>query len=311
MPRVSVIIPTYNQAGYLAAAVQSVLGQTFGDFELIVVNDGSTDNTKEEAFRFSDPRVRYIYQENRGLSAARNTGIQASTGEYIALLDSDDIWLPQKLELQIGLLASHPEVALVYSDADLFDDQSGAVTGRFLDGKRVFSGKVFRQLLSTQFIKPSTTVVRRSVFQTVGYFDESIREVQDRDMWLRIARQFDIEGIGISLVKVRSHSSNVSKNSEKVWEGRAIVLNKAARTLALSPDELRVLNKSLSIIYYQHGRYLVLQGRPREARRKLLACARLSPWYIRVYPYLVATLLNSRLIVKVGLWGRQVKRRLA
>jgi glycosyltransferase involved in cell wall biosynthesis len=311
MPKVSVIIPTYNQARYLLAAVQSVLDQTFGDLELIVVNDGSTDNTQQALTSFSDSRTRYIYQENRGLSAARNTGIMASAGEYIALLDSDDIWLPRKLELQVGLLDSHPETALVYSDAYLFDDQTSAITGKFLDGKGIFSGNVFRKLLSTQFIKPSTVAIRRSVFETVGYFDEAIREVQDRDMWLRIARKFNVEGIDMPLVKIRNHATNVSKNSEKVWEGRALVMNKAGRTLALTLDELKLLERNLSTVYYEHGRYLVLNGRPGKGREKLLACARLNPWHIRAYTYLVASLFNSRFLAKVGLWGRQVKRHFA
>lgn len=311
MPKVSVIIPAYNHGRFLSETVSSVLAQTYQDFELVVVDDGSTDNTRQVVNIFRDPKIKYLYQENRGLSAARNTGIHASAGEYIALLDSDDIWLPRKLELQVGLLDSHPAAALVYSDAYLFDDQTGTITGRFLDGKGVFSGKVLRHLLSIQFIKPSTAVIRRSVFETVGYFDESIREVQDRDMWLRIARQFDLEGIDMPLVKVRSHATNVSKNWEKVWQGRAIVMNKAARTLALNPDDLKLLERNLSIVYYEHGRYLVLKGRTQEGRTKLLACARLNPCYMRVYPYLVASLLDSRLIAKVGLWGRQVKSRFA
>ena len=307
MPRVSVIIPTYNQASYLPAAIKSVLEQTFQDFEIIVVNDGSTDNTSQEVINFSDPRLRYFSQENRGLSAARNTGIQASVGEYIAFLDSDDVWLPQKLELQVALLDSRPEAALIYSDACLFDDRTGAVTGKFLDGKRVFSGKVLKHLLSIQFIKPSTVVVRRGVFETVGRFDESIREVQDREMWLRIAHQFNIEGTDIPLVMVRNHETNVSKNWEKVWAGRALVLNKAARTIDLSPDELNILKKNLSIVYFQHGRYLVLEGRPREGRGKLTASARLNPGYLMTYPYLAVSLVSSRLIVMVRSLVRQVK----
>jgi glycosyltransferase involved in cell wall biosynthesis len=311
MPRVSVIIPTYNQASYLPEAIRSVLGQTFQDFEIIVVNDGSTDNTSQEMVNFSDPRIRYFSQENRGPSAARNTGILASVGEYIAFLDSDDVWLPRKLELQVELLDSKPEAALVYSDACLFDDRTGAVTGKFLDGKRVFSGKVLKHLLSVQFIKTSTVVVRRGVFETVGRFDESMREVQDREMWLRIAHQFNIEGTDIPLVMVRAHETNVSRNWEKVWVGRALVLSKAARTLALGPDELDILKKNLAIVYFQHGRYLVLEGRPREGREKLMAGARLSPGRLGIYPYLAVSLVSRRLIVRARLlirWVRSLSR---
>ena len=129
MPVVSAIIPTYNFGRFLGEAIQSVLDQTFTDFELIVVDDGSTDDTREVVGSFNDSRIRYIYQENRGLPAARNTGIKASRGEYIAFLDSDDIWLTQNLELKVKSLDSHPDAGLVCSDGYNFDDATGAIIG--------------------------------------------------------------------------------------------------------------------------------------------------------------------------------------
>src|SRR5882724_2062331 len=120
-PKVSVIIPTYNRAHYLGTAVNSVLSQTFSDFELIVVDDGSTDDTMRLVERFHDSRLRYIYQQHRGISAAMNAGIRAARGGYIARLDSDDIWLPDMLEVEVGVLDARPEIGLVYAKAQGMD----------------------------------------------------------------------------------------------------------------------------------------------------------------------------------------------
>jgi len=307
MPRVSVIIPTHNRARFLAESIQSVLAQTFDNLETIVVDDGSTDNTREVVGNFLGPRVKYVYQENQGASAARNAGILIATGDFIALLDSDDVWLGDKLALQVDLLDSHPKAGLVYSDAYLFDDQSGAILGRFLEGKGVFSGKVLRQLLSTQFIKTSTVVIRRNVFDVTGYFDESMMRVHDRDMWLRIAYHFDIQGISIPLARIRVHSSGISQNWEGVWTGRAMVMNKAQRDFTLSRDERRILKTNLSRVYYQHGRYLVLNGKLIEGRAKLLDCLRLRPISIRAYLYVIVSLLGRRFIVKAAFYVKKLK----
>src|SRR5437867_1708261 len=122
MPKVSIVIPTYNYGRYVVEAVESVLNQSFQDREVIVVDDGSTDDTRERLERFRG-RIRYIYQRNKGLPAARNTGIRAARGAYVAFLDSDDLWLPEKLALQVPILDTRQQVGMVYTDAHLFDDQ--------------------------------------------------------------------------------------------------------------------------------------------------------------------------------------------
>jgi len=180
---VSVIIPAYNQGDYLADAVASVIGQTYGDLEIIVVDDGSTDDTAEIARSIDDGRLRYIYQKNRGLSGARNSGIRNSRGEYLTFLDSDDLFLPAKLKLLVGALEGRPDAGIAAGQAVPIDER----------GERI--GRVFDtplpddpvDLLLANPLHVGSVMLRRSWQEKVGYFDESLRSYEDWDMWLRLA----------------------------------------------------------------------------------------------------------------------------
>ena len=184
MPKVSIIIPAYNQGHYLVEAIDSALGQTYSDFEVIVVDDGSTDETSQVAHSFTDPRVHYIYQENRGLSAARNTGVCNSTGEYLTFLDSDDRFLPIKLELLVGALETRPEVGLVAGQAIPIDEQ-GRPAGKIID--KPIPEEPYKLLLGNP-LHVGSVMLRRNWQEKVGLFDESLRSYEDWDMWLRLAR---------------------------------------------------------------------------------------------------------------------------
>jgi len=195
MPKVSVIIPTYNSARYITAAVESVLAQTFTDYELIVVDDGSTDETRQVLQQY-EGKLTYIYQENQGRSAARNTGIGAASGDYIAFLDSDDLWLPKKLECQVPILDHHPAVALVYSQLLYIDSRGNPVRFR---GKWVYGDDESRIIIADRckdlFLGcvvsggGSNAVVRRSLLDEVGLFDEALSYPEDWDLWLRLSRK--------------------------------------------------------------------------------------------------------------------------
>ncbi len=184
MPRVSVVIPCYNTGQYLAEAIQSVLDQTYRDWELIVVDDGSTDNTREIAYSFSDPRIRYVYQENRGLSAARNMGIHSSQGEFLQFLDADDLILPAKFEQQVKLLDAHPQYGLVYSQSRYLQDGH-------LDTiccECTPSGNVLSELVAENLFPVHAALIRRACFEHAGLFCEELTAGgEDRDMWLRMA----------------------------------------------------------------------------------------------------------------------------
>lgn len=220
MARVSVIMPAYNYANYLPEAIQSVLNQTFRDFQLLIVDDGSTDNTREVVRRFlHNPKVRYVYQENRGLAATRNTGVKSTHGEVVAFLDADDVWLEQKLQKQVEVMDSKPEVGLVYTDVHFIDGQGKILTDRQWARRR--KKTMFEDLLFSNVItgSGSSSVVRRECFDKVGSFDESFRSLEDLDLWLRIARHYEFERVDERLTKIRHHKSNMQVNVDRMAEG--------------------------------------------------------------------------------------------
>jgi glycosyltransferase involved in cell wall biosynthesis len=215
-PQVSVIIPTYNYARYLPRSIESVLAQTYQDFELIVVDDGSTDETASvmDAYTKKYPeRLRYIRQNNSGPNAARNNGIDSARGEYIALLDADDEWLPEKLEKQVSYALTIPKCGIigcglrwVTDEGTVIYESSGIPTPPRNELIRHLKIKYF------DFGSASGVLIRRECFDVVGKFDESLRGSEDRDMWLRIAYHFDIVNLRDILVIMHYHHANCHKN---------------------------------------------------------------------------------------------------
>ena len=210
-PLVSVVIATYNQAKYLGYTIQSVLTQTYPHIELTVVDDGSTDTTPEVATRFGD-RVRYIRQPNTERGAARNRGMHESHGELIAFVDSDDIWLPDKVEKEVEYLQQHPEVGLVYSDREFID-----AAGRYLGYARApdFLGRVTRQLLKENFICLSANLCRREELLHAGGFPEDrlIAGSEDWVAWIRLSTRTMFGHLGAVTVLYRIHSANTMNNA--------------------------------------------------------------------------------------------------
>ena len=223
MSTVSVIIPAYNQGHYLGEAIQSVLDQTYPDFEIVVIDDESTDNSREVVQGFSDPRVHYIFQENRGLSAARNTGILSATGSLVTFLDSDDRFLPNKLELLGKLLAERPEVGMVAGQAILIDQH-----GRTLERKthaRLSSD--LSMLLLGNPLHVGSILLRRTWLDKVGFFDESLRACEDWDLWLRLALA------GCQMVSIdqpvsfyRVHVGQMTREPDRMRNAARAVLDK-------------------------------------------------------------------------------------
>lgn len=195
MPRVSIIIPTYNSAQFLPATLESVFQQTFQDYEVLVIDDGSTDNTKDVLTPYQS-KIRYLYQENQERSAARNYGLSLAQGDLIAFLDSDDLWLPHKLERQVKVMDDHPEVILVFSQAQYIDAQGNftAFCGEWLDGKPA-EGLEIRSFFedfaqgNVIFGGGSTALVRRDAIDKAGNFDPSITHGEDWDLWWRLSIQ--------------------------------------------------------------------------------------------------------------------------
>ncbi|MGB9667721.1 MAG: glycosyltransferase family 2 protein [Thermosulfidibacteraceae bacterium] len=189
-PLVSVVIPTYNRASLLIRAIESVFSQSYKNFEIIVVDDASTDNTREVVSKFlDDPRVVYIRNEkNMGVSASRNRGIRYGRGEFVAFLDSDDYWLRDKLRKQVEIIMSDDDVGMVYTGERFIDEE-----GRIIrDEIPKYSGFVYHVLLSKNFISPSSTLLRKEVFEKVGFFREDMNYREDYEFFLRVAKNYKI-----------------------------------------------------------------------------------------------------------------------
>lgn len=235
MPFISVIIPTYNRAGWLEHAIDSVLSQTFKDWELIVVDDGSTDETTELLSHYGSASRSISLSRNQGVSAARNTGIRNSDSPWVAFLDSDDQWLPQKLEKQVRYLQRYPQSQI------LFTDEIWIRHGRRVNpGKkhRKQEGWIFQPSLSLCLMAPSTTMIRRNVFETTGLFDESLPLCEDYDLWLRVAARFPVNLLDEKLmVRYGGHSDQLSSRSWGNDRYRVQSLQKIIRTVPLIPRD--------------------------------------------------------------------------
>ncbi|MFO7645874.1 MAG: glycosyltransferase [Desulfosarcina sp.] len=210
-PTISVVLPTYNREGMVTEAIASVLGQDYPALELIVVDDGSTDDTASRLSRFGN-RVTLLRQENRGVSAARNAGIRVAGGELIALLDSDDTWLPGKLQVQVDYFAAHPE-ALICQTEEIWVRRGLRINpGR---RHRKTGGMIFERSLALCLVSPSAVMLRRRLLDEVGWFDEALPACEDYDLWLRIAWKHPIHLIDRPLIVKRGgHADQLSRTPE-------------------------------------------------------------------------------------------------
>lgn len=272
MSKVSIIIPTFNQSRYLGESVTSALAQSFRSNEVIVVDDGSTDDTPQVMARF--PQVHYVRQENHGESAARNAGIRLSAGEYIAFLDADDAFLPDKLERQVSILDAQPAVGVVYSDVYLCD-ADGNPQRLFSSqlGCRRVSGRVFESLVRGNFLTVDSVLVRREVFERVGLFDESLRTFPDWDLWLRVSADYTFEYVDAPVARYRMHPEMVSRDRLKMWQGALAV----RRKLVTMPAFQSCSSATQQYCYYQLGLLDCLAGNTRQGRQHLWRAFRGSP----------------------------------
>jgi len=280
-PKVSVIVPVFNAERYIQASLASVLAQTYDDYEIIVVDDGSTDGTHGAVRAMAGP-VTYVRQPNQGPAVARNTGIAASRGAFICFLDADDTWLPDKLALQVAMLEARPDLGLIFADEDEFDDEgvqcpSLLGTSRFYP--EIASGapiaNAFQKLLDENFILTSTVMARRECFDVAGLFDPALRGPEDRDMWLRIAAHYPIAAIRRMLGRKRVVASSVSRDVERTLRSRILLWPKAHR---LFPDRApqRTVNALLASTYLQLGFVVLNKGNTREARGLAIKALRAS-----------------------------------
>jgi glycosyltransferase involved in cell wall biosynthesis len=256
---VSVVIPTFNYGRYIAEAVESSLAQTMAPREVIVVDDGSTDDTEAVVRKFGD-KVRYIRQENAGVCAARNRGVAESTGEYIAFLDADDIGEPAKLEKQLAVFESDPEIGLVHCGMREFDSETGETIAMHLEGQE---GWVADDLLLWE--RPvivgtgGTIMVTRTIFTLINGFDENIKVGEDWDFCYRVARRYKVGFVPQPLIGYRSHGAGAHRNVHEMERGMGRFYAKAfANDVAASRLRKRSLGNYHRILagsYLHAGQY--------------------------------------------------------
>jgi len=233
-PSVSAVIPSYNRFSFLVQAVESVFRQSFESWELVVVDDGSTDETRDFLNSMRDPRVRSVRQENAGVSSARNRGVAESRAPLVAFLDSDDLWMPGKLAAQVEFFSLNSGAAICQTE-EIWERRGRRVNPGLKHAKK--SGRIFRDCLPLCIVSPSAVMMRRSAFDKLGGFDESLPACEDYDLWLRAALRFEIHTLPEPLIVKRGgHADQLSKG----WgldRFRIAALEKALADPLLSPAD--------------------------------------------------------------------------
>ena len=315
MPKVSVVITTYNYGHLIGETLSSVFAQTFDDFEVIVVDDASTDNTREVMAHYACPRLRCItHSESQRSwpSASRNEAIHAASGQYIAFIDADDLWLPHKLELQIKCFESNPAHGMVYCDVEDFEHPSGRSLGRISDGVYLPAGDILVPLLISNCILSPSPVVRCAVFEEVGLWDERIRKCEDWDLWLRIADRYPVGLVSQVLARRRVHTGSQSMR-EDLYEAYTDALDDVERAVARNPNRLeKYRGRALANVAYATGKKMLQRHDYAAAWQMFRRGIRSYPGSLRLYGGL-ALLITDRIFgrtvsqrLRLGRWGKRI-----
>jgi glycosyltransferase involved in cell wall biosynthesis len=287
--RASLIIPTFNHARFVGAAIDSALAQTVSAFEVIVVDDGSTDETPTVLARYA-ARVRVLRQENRGLSAARNAGLAAAHGTFVSFLDADDVMAPTKLAAQLEVLERSHAIGWTYCDVLMETVATGATaraSERFGYASRALDGWLFPELIHGNFIPAIAPLVRRTALEAAGGFDERLTALEDWDMWLRLSLIAEARYTPAVLVTYRIRPDGMSEDRARMDRSRFQVLDKINRTRPVALESLGDVGRR--IIADTHnwlGKEAYASGDWREARRRFAASVLTVPWQ-REAPWLL------------------------
>lgn len=279
-PLVSVIIPCYNYGRYLSEALDSLLAQTYANWECIIVDDGSTDNTREVAGGYTqkDSRFKYFHQSNSGVSGARNRALQEANGTYIQLLDADDLLEKEKFRLQVAFLEEHPDVDLVYSIMVFFrdGDKTRLSAPRLIHNKNPVSGRgepLLNSLIDDNLFLPSCSLARRSLYDDVGLFQKGIEGIEDWHYFYRAAllyKVFYYDGRDGTKLVVRAHGTNASGNQYKMWshtiKARELLIQETLKHLGNNNSKfsgrylLKVMQLQKALLYQEKARLSLLYG---------------------------------------------------
>lgn len=271
MFKVSVIIPTYNRADFIGETIESVLKQTYKYFEIIVVDDGSSDNTRsivEDYITKNPDKIKYFYQDNQGVSAARNAGITRSSGELLYFLDSDDLLIPGCFLLQTKAFDGNPNAGLIYGKTSLVD-RNGETIRKIFFNRKHRSGNIFEDLLFGSFIHTCASMFRRECLNRVGYFDETIHGSEDWDIYLRICKSYDVLFIDQVIAEYRYHDANTVNNTEKMLNFTLKVIDKHKTWF----DD----KKHRSYFYNEYGWEFIQKGDTQNGEELILKSLKLRP----------------------------------
>ncbi len=274
------VIPTYNRAAKVVRAVESVLAQTLADYDIWVIDDGSTDNTAQRLAPYRE-RVHYIQQPNGGVAQARNRAMWASGGSYLALLDSDDRWHPQKLAAVARAIAAQPQAGLFYSQSEVVNEAGERL---WVDRSRGVRGSPYRALLMGDFLTTSSVVMKRTCLEAVGGFDAGLTPCEDWDLWLRISRRHAIHYIPELLVAFEHTPRNKATSNAQAWlAAHDRVIEKAlAADPGLSPELRRAVRANLA---YVKGRVCLQAGSEEQALGFFRQAAELQPALLKAQWY--------------------------
>jgi len=299
MPQVSVIIPTKNRQQFIGRAIKSVLAQTYQDFEILVVDDGSTDQTQEVLKTFPDPRISVFHHEHScGGAAARNTGIASSGGRYIAFLDDDDEWLPEKLARQVSILANGANsLGGVCTGHFKVDDKSGKITEEWIPSQK---GNLSREIFESNCLSTtSSLLLKKEVFEDVGLFDEKLKSFQDYDMWVRIAQYYTFDYLKEPLVKYNCHSIQIWTDLKALSQGVDRILKKHG--------EHRGVRKRMAGRYLYIGIRYCMKEQFQEGRKSFFKAIKVNPIDGEIYFRLVLSLFCTPTMRGLKDWGSHLK----
>ena len=276
-PRVSVIIPVYNGECYFARTIESVLAQTYSAMEIVVVDDGSRDSSQDVVARYlNHTNVRLIAQENAGVAAARNTGIRVAAGEYIALVDQDDLWLTDKLARQVEYLDEHPEIALVHSKIHFIDEAGERIPDPDWAWVAPTFGQVLPELVKRNSICTCTVLMRKRALEQAGLFRQELAPADDWDLWLRVAAGHPIGFVDAVTACYRVHQGNESRNLLKMQEAEIRVVETFIREHPGAVGNA-ITRAKLCALYNEAAHLLERSGLHTEARSYWLRAMRKNP----------------------------------
>jgi len=277
-PLISVIIPAYNKSRLTVKTVESVLNQTYQPIEIIVVDDGSTDDTRGQLSRYAD-KIQYVYKENGGACSARNLGFKLSKGDYIGFLDCDDVYHPEKVQLSVNYLEDHPDDGWVHTAVD-FIDEDGAIVGGCDSPKSRDQGRITRQLILRNYVCNSTPLIRRSCLEKVGAFDETIFTPADWDLWLRLSTEYQVGYIPRRLTQYRVSQSYIFKNLELAQREEKQVMEKF---FIAYPKYFYLERRARANMHLRFAQCYLLKDDLTRVKEEFLLCLKSFPFYVKAW----------------------------